>query len=271
MRTWLVILLCGLGLAWTSAVAAPPPVPSPAGRVEVSVAESISEAETTHGWIEERAATVVKEHPLEEGDLVRIDVRGRAFDYEISMVLLRHGDLLSPEHQLPEIACACGSNEMLDRIAEAITAGARTLAEDAQREREEAEKAEKAAQEEAERRKQEEARLAALAVQQTRYRPTKLGRAGIGVLGVGGAVTLSGIIMAVQPPQRVNGRQALARDWTNPGYALLGIGTTAMVGGLTVLIIDVVRCKKDRARCAASAAVWIDGTRWAARASGGAR
>ena len=55
--------------------------------------------------------------------------------------------------------------------------------------------------------------------------------------------------MAVQPARTIDDNQIAMRNWTNPGLAVLGIGATAMVGGLTVLAIDVVRCHRDASRC----------------------
>lgn len=243
------------------------------GGVEVKVDPAASDAETTRGWVESRAAAVLAglERPLDEGSLVRIVVRGGAFDYRIKLVLLRNGSWLAPEHQPQEIVCACGSKEMLEQVAAAIEAGARTLSEAVEHEREAAAKAEAAAREEEELRRQEAERAAAAEQQPAPYKPSALGRAGIGVLGAGGVLTISGVVMALQPPQVVHGWGAHERDWLSPGAAAIGIGATAMVAGLTVLIVDVVRCRRDRARCSAPAAAWVtDGSRWAGRRSGGA-
>jgi len=239
--------------------------------VEIVVDPAVLDAEMTRGWIEERATKVIGEleDPLGEGDLIRVVLRGAPFDYRISLELRRHGRALAAEHQPSEITCDCGSKEMLDRVAEGIEAGARTIAEVAAREREEAAKA--AAWEEAELRRQEAERDALV---RAPYRPTTLGRAGIGVLGGGVVVMISGVIMAVRPEQDVSEQQIVVRDWSSPGYAVIGIGTAAVVGGLTALIVDVVRCRREPSRCAPSpAARAIEGMRWAsrARAVGGAR
>lgn len=271
----------GAGVARASVHTAPSEpaaaaTPGSVGGVEVKVDPTASDAETTRGWVESRAATVLAEleRPLDEGSLVRIVVRGGAFDYRIKLVLLRNGTWLAPEHQPQEIVCACGSKEMLEQVAAAIEAGAGALSEAVEREREAAAKAEAeaAAREEEERRRRHEAELAATEQQQRApYKPSVLGRAGIGMLGAGGVLTISGVIMYSQPPQRVNEWDAHEREWANPGAVVLGIGATAMVAGLTVLIVDVVRCRRDRARCGAPTTAWAsDGPRSAGRRSGGA-
>lgn len=281
MKAWLGAVVVGLGLGLASAeawawardgVGAPPPPPAPVAGVEVLVADSISDADTIRGWVEERAAIVLDrlERRLERGEVIRIDVRGRAFAYAITVVLVRNGQVLDGEQQPPPFACECGSQELLERIGEAVEAGAKVLGEVAEREREEAEaEAERQRQEELRR---QEAERAAAEQRRARYQPSRLGRAGIGVLGVGGVVTLSGIIMAVQSPQEVSMRQVSHRDWAPPGYAVIGIGATAMATGIAVLIVDVVRCRKHRERCGTPTAAWaIDGARWAATSKGGAR
>lgn len=239
--------------------------------VEIVVDPEVLDAEMTRVWIEERATKVIGEleHPLEEEDLIRVVVRGAPFDYRISLELRRHGRALAAEHQPAEIMCDCGSDEMLDRIGEGIEAGARTLAEVAGQER--AAAAAAAAREEAERRRQEAEREALV---QASYRPTTLGRAGIGVLGSGVVVMTSGVVMAVQPRREVSEQQIVRREWSSSGYAVIGIGTAAVVGGLTVLIVDIVRCRREPSRCAPPpGARTIEGMRWAsrARAAGGAR
>lgn len=269
-----LMLASGLVLAsseaWATARTGPStPEPSTAATgsaagIEVEVDASITNADAVRGWVEERAARAVREleRRLDAEDVIRIVVQGGAYDYRISLLLLRHGSALAPDRQPEEIACACGSDQMLETVAAAITAGARTLGEVADREREEVARQ----QEEEELRQQETERQRRTADGTTRYRPSPVGRAGIGVLGAGGVLATSGIVMALQPPQLVNGLQVVVRDWSSPGYTVLGIGAAAMVGGLTVLLVDVVRCRRDRSRCRAPTMAWATETR-----HGGAR
>lgn len=241
--------------------------------VVVEVDSSVPETEMIRGWVEDRAAKVVRglDEPLEAGASIWIGVGGAPYDYRISVVLVRDGEGLAAEHQPAEIACACGSDEMLEKVGEAIASGARTLGQVVAREREEVAKAEA----EAAVREQERLRLEAEAAgrvsgQRERYRPSRFGRAGIGVLGVGGAVMLSGIVMAAQEDQKLAGNPIFSRVWSTPGYTVLGIGAAVAVGGLSVLIVDVVRCRRDRARCG-NAAAWMGEARWASGTTRGVR
>lgn len=292
VKVWLVglgsrimgaVLLAGLvllsGQAWASVgvgVGSPPASTSaPNGGVEVKVDDSVTNAATTRGWVEERAARALGEleRPLAPGDLVRITVGGGPFDYRISLLLLRRGGALAAEDQPDEIACGCGSDEMLEAVATAITAAARTLDGVAEREREAAAAAD--AQRRREEQEEQQRRAAELERQaeerEARHRASQLKHAGIGTFVAGGALTIGGIVMMRQPTQAMSRWQVNERDWSVPGRALLGIGVTAMAAGLTVVIVDAVRCRRNRSRCAAPATAWAsERGRWAARSSGGA-
>lgn len=269
-------LVIGLGLpssdAWASVrrgLVAAPPASAPDARIEVKVEESFSNAETTGRWIEERATKALDalEPGLEAGDVIHILVRGGAFDYRISLVLLRQGEPLPAERQPGELECACGSDEMLERVAEAIEAGVRVLGEAAEQERKDA-AAEEARRQELWRKENE--RPVPSEPEQTKYRPSKLGRMGIGLLATGGAVVLSGIIMTSQPPQSAYRWQSSDRDWSATGVTVIGIGATAVLAGLTALIVDVVRCRRDRTSCGTTVTGLAVGRgRWASRRAGG--
>ena len=266
-------LVIGLGVPSGDARASVRPGPvaaplasTPDARIEVDVEASFSNAETTDRWIEERATRALDalEPGLEAGDVIRILVRGGAFDYRISLVLLRQGEPLPAERQPSELECACGSDEMLEKVAEAIGAGARVLGEVAEQEREEA------ARREEELWREENERPVPPEPEQPRYRPSKVGRAGIGLLAAGGVVVLSGIIMTSQPPQSAYRWQPHDRDWSAAGATMIGIGVTTVVAGLTALIVDVVRCRRDRRSGGATATGWAIGrNRWATQRAGG--
>jgi hypothetical protein len=266
--------LAGLGLtsgqAWAAIRAEPVAAPTTEG-IEVKVEESFTNAATIRGWIEERASRTREqlEPKLAEGDLVRIVVRGGAFDYHISLELLREGKALAAEHQPSEIACACSSDEMLETVAKAVEAGVRTLDESAKREREEAEAAAERQRRADEQRRLEAERKHQEAERGAGYRPSKLGRTGIGILGVGGLVVVTGGIIAARPPQPLEYTPSLVRDWSPLGYAVLGTGAAAVATGLTMLVVDVVRCRRDPVRCRNPVMSWI--TRPALIAAPGSR
>ena len=289
VRVWLgarlVSTMLGAGLvlvsgtAWGSSrvgpvASAPATASTPKRGIEVEVDAAMTNAATTRGWVEERAARALEalEPPLAAGDLVRIAVRGGPFDYRISLVLLRDGTPLAAEDQPGETECACNSDEMLEAVAAAIEDAARKLAEVAERELEaeaEAQRRREAEGEDARRREEERKRREA---ETAGYRPSKLGYAGVGTFCTGTALTIGGIVMMRQRPQLVNQWQVNNRDWTIPGRALLGIGVTAMTTGLTILIVDAVRCRRDRSRCGPTTTAWMpEQGRWAARQGGGTK
>ncbi len=265
-------LVVGPGVASGSVRASTRAEPTAAARtegIEVKVEESFTNAETTRSWIEERAARTLEqlEPGIAEGDLIRILVRGGAFDYRISLELWRQGQALAAEHQPSEIACACGSDEMLEVVAKAIEAGARGLDEAAKREREETAERQRREDErqEAERKQQDAQRTAG-------YRPSRVGRAGIGITSVGGLAVLTGGLIAGQGTQPVEGRSSLERHWSSPGYAVIGTGVAVVTAGVTMLVVDIVRCRRNPMRCGVPAtARGIRDEYWASRPNGGLR
>lgn len=280
-RGWSTVLSAGLvlasGQAW-AATRADPIASSPAttsatnGGIEVTVDSSVTNSATTRSWVEERAARALGalEHPLTPGDLIRIDVGGGPFDYRIALMLLRQGVALSAKDQPEEIACACGSDEMLETVATAIAAAAQVLDEVAAREATAAAAAERRREEEETRQRQEDERKRQAEQSKARQRSSMLKRAGVATFVTGGALTIGGIVMMTQPPQSASRWQANDRDWTVPGRTLLGIGVAAMTSGLTLLIVDAVRCRRNRSRCEAPKTAWMpEHDRWTAQRGGG--
>lgn len=284
-RGWSMVLIAGLVLASGQAWAATrvgPVASSPAttsatkGGVEVTVDSSVTNSATTRSWVEERAARALGalEHPLTPGDLIRIDVGGGPFDYRIAFTLLRQGVALSANDQPEEIACACGSDEMLETVAKSIEAGARTLAEATKREREEAAAAAERQRREEELQRQEAERKRQEAERTAGYRPSKLGRGGIGLIGVGGLVVITGGIIAAQGAQPASSAYAYSfrRDYSSPGRAVIGVGAAVVTAGITMLVVDAVRCRRSSNRCGTAAGAWMSrDAHLASKASRGAR
>lgn len=223
----------------------------------VKVAPSVPEADTMVTWLEDRAQAVLKVRgeALEDVDLIRIMVDGGPFDYRVTLALFRREKALPPQQQPEPFDCDCSTEQMLEGIEAPIGAAAQTLedfAEQEHRERDEALATAKRRRAEERRRLQVEQRAAAQQAaeqQPTRYRPTRLGRTGIGLLGAGGMATLSGIIMVTRPAKPLPGYQTTVRNWAPPGFALLGVGVTAMVSGTITLVADIVRCRREPKRC----------------------
>lgn len=240
----------GVGLASGRAHASSGEEPAAAaatGGIEVKVEDSFTDVETTRRWVEERAARALEElePKLAAEDLVRIVVKGGAFEYRISLVLLRRGKPLTAEQQPSEIACACSSDEMLETVATAIEAGAHALGKEAERERE-AELAAKRLRRAEEQRQQE--------MQQATMKKRRIGR-----LGVGGAITSAtgvgaiagGIIMMVMPPQVIGEPDTAwatrhTRNYRPPGFAVTSVGVLLLSAGITMMALDPSRCPRRR-------------------------
>jgi hypothetical protein len=222
----------------------------PLGRgLVVRVSEDVPEGETIRGWIEQRGHEVLGERleALEAKDLIRVAVRGGPYDYRITLQVRRGGSNL-PEQPAPLI-CECSSEEMLARVGEAIDAAADRLVVAAAVERAaEAKEAERVAAERAAAQRhavaaagEPDERRGAGAARPDRYRSSPLGVAGIAVLSAGAASLVGGI-----------GVTAAGAPHGGPppgGLAMVGIGSTAFVSGMTMLIVDVVRCRRTPGRC----------------------
>ena len=204
----------------------------------VWVEPGVPDGERVGGWVEERGAVVLREHqpPLEQEDLVRVAVRGGPYDYQIHIALLRRKRLL--EEQLDVIVCECGSDEMLQRVGEAIDEGARRLTDAA-----EAERAEATRESEVEPVKEEP-----VEEKKDRRGLRAMGYAGIGVgvLGVGAMV--SGIVLALRPDEFLRGPGPVieTRSTRTPGIVLAVGGSTALAAGLTLVVLDVVLHRRPR-------------------------
>jgi hypothetical protein len=203
----------------------------------VWVEPGVSDGERIGGWVEERGAVVLREHqpPLEPEDLVRVAVRGGPYDYQIHIALLRRKRLL--EDQLDVIVCECSSNEMLDRVGEAIDVGARRLTDAATRERAEAvvQPPEPAKEAPGEDTKEDRERLGAM------------GYVGIGVGVLGAGVMASGILLTLRRDELRGEPGTLSRYSTRPpGIGLAVGGGVALAAGVALIVVDVVRHRKSR-------------------------
>lgn len=269
-----MLLAVGMLLPATGQAASSPPPPEPHAEqadplgqgLVVRVDDAVPEGESIRHWVEQRGYEELgrRGRALSERDLIRVAVRGGPFDYQISLQVRRHGQDL-PKQPEP-LVCECGSDEMLDRVGEAIGVAAEQLELAAVAERE-AERATVAAQAEAECKEQTQEAMTAVTQAEEeprRYRPTPLGGIGLVGLGLGTGLFVGGVSLATA-----------ARDsepWGRGAKAMVGIGSAMLLGGLTMLVIDVARCERGSAKCErwgkgrAARAGW---SRWAARMGGG--
>lgn len=240
----------GLRPASVHAATAFPVDADPGTALEVEVDPQMLQGQAHRGWIEARAREVLERRPgaVEAGDRIVVKLAGTSRDYHVEVRVLRGGEPLASQ---PEpFVCKGSSDELLTQVAAAVDDAvdriieARRLAQ-AERERQ--------AREAAERERAAREQAAAEAERQTLaarpYRPARLGVAGAVTLGLGGAVVVAGAVMTargvVQPPNDLLEHN----DFRPPGYALLGVGSVVLATGLGLLVVDVVRCKKDRVKC----------------------
>jgi hypothetical protein len=214
--------------------------PSRVPNLVVWVEPGVTDGERIGGWVEERGAVVLREHqpPLEPEDLVRVAVRGGPYDYQIHIALLRRKRLL--EDQLDVIVCECSSDEMLDRVGEAIDAGARRLTDAGARER-----AEGAAEE------QDEVPADVEPVEsmkkEDRERLGAMGYVGIGVGVLGAGMMASGIPLTLRPDELRGEPGTLSMYSTRrSGIGLAVGGGVALAAGVALIVVDVVRHRKSR-------------------------
>lgn len=247
------IVVLGLGLgAWgvpAMAVAAPSKTVVAAGdddaassgvpNLLVWVEPGVPDGERVGGWVEERGAVVLREHQpaLEDEDLVRVAVRGGPYDYRIHIALLRGKRLL--KEQLDVIVCECSSDEMLERVGEAIGEGARRLTDAAGEERSTPPPPPPES-------KPEKAKPATRKEDRQRLRPMGYAGIGVGVLGAGALV--GGIMLALRPDEiRQEPGASSTRYTTRPPGVALGIGgSLALSAGITLIVVDVVLHRKPR-------------------------
>jgi hypothetical protein len=248
--------------ARANVMAAPQPVLEAAERTDplgrglvVRVADEVPDAEVIHKWIEQRGHEVLGERRalLEVRDLIRVAVRGGPYDYRITLQVRRDGRDL-PDQPDPVI-CECGSDEMLVRIGEAIDVAADRLVVAAAQERRAEEMKRKGTERQAAQRRAE---LAAIeledgrahvssrrrggdAARSHRYRSTPLGVAGIALLSTGAALLVGGIGITAADGSNERGSPG--------GLAMIGIGSTSWLTGMTMLVVDIARCRRDPSKC----------------------
>jgi hypothetical protein len=254
LRCGSVLALLATGIGWGApaeglASVAESTAPTAASEIERGTATAVAspglavsteatgpEGEMLREWVEERAQSILeeREEPLGPEDRIRVTVRGSTYDYRIQLELVRHDRPL--DDQPAELVCECGSDEMLERVGEAIGAGAEQLLQ--------AERAEQAAarQAAAERAKSVRERDGDASREIGGAPLGPLGYAGIGV-GILGAVALGvglPLVMRTDEPRGIP--PTLQRYSTHsPGIALAIGGGGALATGVALIIVDRVR------------------------------
>lgn len=212
--------------------------------VAVRVDPGVPDAELTQEWVEERVAKVLSgsEGGASSGGLVRVTVSGSPYDYRIAIALLQDESALPAELQPEDVLCECGTDEMLDEVARGVEAGARTL--DELEARRHGARVEPVAP--------EPPSAPTTSLQDELDGPPKelpdARRWGVASIAIGGAVALGGGIVSTQ--ENGGGDPLGASRTSKVGHTVLGLGVAAMVGGASVLVVDAIRCRRGRGRCA---------------------
>lgn len=208
--------------------------PSRVPGLAVSVDPAVPEAERIGGWVRERGARVLGQHEpaLGTDDLIRVTVKGAPYSYEVHITLVRARKLL-PKPAM--VMCECGSDEMLERVGEAIAEGAKRLSEAGELRGLEPPPPPPPSSRPQVEAPREHRRLGAM------------GYAGIGVSALGVGALVTGIALVLRPVELRGGQSTLSVHSTRPpgvGFAIGG--GAALVGGLTLLVVDVVRHRETR-------------------------
>lgn len=248
------IVTVGLGLAWgplpsiRAAQAEQRREPVEASEtLEFRAADGLADPSFHRKLVLRRAASALEGRaPLDSRDRIVVNLDGGPLDYHLTVVALRDGGEL-PE-QVALLDCGCSTTEMLAKVDGLVAEAATKLEAAAEQEREQL-AAQLEAQQEQERQAaaEEQARLdleaerAALAAKP--YRPERLGLYGAVGTGLGGGLLITGAALTGV------GDNHSAPNLRQPGTALLGAGAVILSVGLTMLVTDVLRCRKDRVRC----------------------
>lgn len=228
-----------------SGSAAAEPVVMADGALRVEVAESIEDAELFPGWIAERQpdlAVRLADAPGRER-WIRVELAGEYLDFRFRVVPMRDGQVVGEEGEWVE--CPCSLADLMVELGTHIDGAVQRL-------REPVEPKPAAAEPEPTGEPEPEPEpTESLRVPTVEHRPISwLGWTGVGMgsLGVVGGIT-GGVLVAMG--ERVpSDYQHLQRDFRSPGVGVLVGGGVALVGGVTMLVVDLVQCKREHSRCA---------------------
>lgn len=245
----LVVGAVVLSPARAHAMAAAPVDDADGLALAVKVDPEMLQGEAHRGWVEARGREVLERRPgaLQPGDRILVELAGTTRNYRVEIRVLLQGEPLASQ---PEpFVCKGSSDELLALVETAIDDAVDRLiearkAEQAEQERQAEERVEQDREAQA---KADEAARRKLA--ETPYRPARLGLGGAVAMGLGGALVVSGAVVTSRGAVPSGNDLLGSIDFRPPGYALLGVGSAVLMAGLAVLVVDVVRCKKDRAAC----------------------
>jgi hypothetical protein len=226
-------------------VAAPTMAPSSTGPLRVTVAPAIGDASLIPGWIAERNPGLAEKVPSREGheQWIEVDISGDTYDYRVRVKAMRNGAEVEPAAEL--VACDCNNEKLFELVDEHIAKAVERLEPVAPQE--------PGPTNPAERGPDSTTTLpdSTTTPEGERRRISALGIGGIATGGLGFGGLVGGTVMVLLKPQPVRGRESLARNYDVPGIAALAVGGTVLAAGMTMLVVDIIQCRKPDAppRC----------------------
>jgi len=232
-RAWAIVLAVGLlGPAPALASTAHARLePAEASRLEVRVEPVTLDAELDRARVEERAYAVLERRAaLEPGERIVVDLAGDGHGYHVIVRAFRNG---SPLAEQPAPFDHQGSiDALLIRVEARIEGAANRLA----------------AVREPTLRKGEgaEARPDAETSPRRRFR---LRIPGALATGLGASMIAGGALLTSRGTQPPASDLLAPTDLRPPGVVLMGTGAALLITGVSLLVVDGVRCRKHRAAC----------------------
>jgi hypothetical protein len=221
------------------------PAESPEARVHealrVEAEPGLEDAARFPSWVVERSGAAVESLAAGTGraQWVRVEIGGETYDYRVKVTPMRDGEGVGGA--VEAVVCECTSKELLDRIDAEVRRAVAVLEETPVAERGEPSPVSVPVEGEPRPVPDDEPGL------------TWRGKTGAGLIAVGGAGVIAGVVMvAVDRGPPLSGLSYAQRDWRNPtGYVVLGVGGAMLAGGVVLLVLDLTRCKRDPGRCGA--------------------
>ena len=196
--------------------------------LRVTVAPAIDDATLLPGWIGERNSRVGEQVPSFEGheQWIEVEISGETYDYRVLVRPMRDGAPLEPASTVAR--CECNSEKLLELVDERIAVAIEQL--QAAPSKEEA--------------TEPEPTTAPTPPPPERRRISGLGIGGIVVAGLGVSAIGGGAVMAAVGPRPVSDATSVERSWRFPGLITLGMGSAALAAGVSMLVVDVIQCRK---------------------------
>lgn len=219
------------------------PARAPSSVLRVQVAPAVADAELIPGWIAERNPRLAEEVPALAGheQWIEIVLAGETYDYRVIVTAMRDGAVVGPSAEL--VRCECTSEQLLARLDDEIARAVdRLQAPPPEPEPTPAPRA--------------TAPTPTTPTPSERLDPPRRAISGLGTVGIvatalGVAGVASGAAMMALHPKPPRGSTALDGAWGWPGELTLVTSGTVLVAGVSMLVADVVQCRKASAprRC----------------------